>query len=156
MNANDRDQARITFRDGSYSPSNRRGVLEITLDSENATVSLKQTAGWGVTCWSAKLPLLTWKSIVDALKMDGFPQQPRVDTSPKLPGTSHRTLVVESGRKTVELSLHPQRGDYGETVVRLFSIVSQIAPGILGGTAASWWIEGTVIEEPTEVRDPQT
>ena len=153
MNLLDGNQGRLTFEDGSKSPSNYSGVLKLILDSTDGTVSLTQTAGWGVRRWTAKLPAVTWNGIVAALKADGFPRQPIRDKSHKLPGAANRTLMLETGNKIVRILLDPESGAYPETATRLLSIVSQITTEILGGTVQTWWVEGTGIEDVSDVRD---
>ncbi len=153
MNPGDLGQGRLTFEDGSKSPSNYAGILKLVLDSTDGTVSLTQTAGWGVRRWNAKLPAITWDGMLTALKADGFPRQPTRETSHKLPGAANRTLTLEAGKKVVRILLDPESGAYPETATRLLSIVSQITTEILGGTVQTWWVEGTEIEDVSDVRD---
>jgi hypothetical protein len=126
------------------------GRIVITFNGETGLVNLVQEHGTKRRAWQAILPAETWRNLIGTLHRYGFPKAPTI-LEPPVPGSLSKTISWERRGQTESLTIAGRTPEYSDVNRIVWSVVSQIVPGMLRGNPSDWEFPATRIEGPHEI-----
>ncbi len=140
----------VTYEYGeANAPSAYLGRIVLAFNGETGMAKLIQEHGPTVRKWRAILPTDTWTNLLETLLRCGFPAAPTI-MDPPVPGSVSTIITWNRRGKHESAVVLGRTPDYRDVNRIIWSVVEQMAPGLLGGNASDWIIPDTKILCPYE------